>query len=303
MAAREFADRPVILEVALNGQTPKEVNPNSPRSSAEIAADSLACIERGAAIIHTHIDEIMSPGPRAAELYLEHMRPILAERPDALVYPTLGMGETVEQKYEHVAILEREVGLRIGFIDPGSVNISGADETGLPAPVEWAYMNTPAAIRWAFDFHREQGLGPSIAIFEPGFLNHTLAYWRTGNLPAGTLIKFYLGGPHGYMGAGGTGVNFGLPGEPWALDVYLRLLGDCDVPWSVGVLGGDVFDHGLAKHAIERGGHLHIGLEDYVGAAKPSNVEIVDQAVALCEAVGRPVASIDETVDLLGLPA
>ncbi len=302
MPANDDRTRPVIIEVALNGQTPKEVNPNSPRSSAEIAENSLACIERGASIIHTHIDQIMSPGPRAAELYLEHMRPILAERPDALVYPTLGMGETVEQKYEHVAILKREIGLRIGFVDPGSVNISGSDETGLPAPIDWAYMNTPAAIRWAFDFHRDNDLGPSVAIFEPGFLNHTLAYWRNGQLPAGTLIKFYMGGPYGYMGGGHEGANFGLPGSPWALDVYLRLLGDCDVPWSVGVMGGDVFAEGLARHALERDGHLHIGLEDYAGSDKPTNEEFVDRAVALCEEVGRPVASIEETVALLGLP-
>jgi len=302
MPFSEFESRPVILEVALNGQTPKETNPNSPRSSAEITDDSLTCIERGAAIIHTHIDEIMSPGPRAAELYLEHMRPILAERPDALVYPTLGMGETVEQKYEHVGILKREMGLRIGFVDPGSVNLGGSDETGLPIPIDYAYANTPAAIRWAFDYHREMQLGPSVAIFEPGFLNHALGYHRSGQLPPGTLIKFYMGGPYGYMGGGHRGVNFGLPGSPWALDVYLRLLGDCDVPWSVGVLGGDVFEDGLARHALERGGHLHLGLEDHAGKDQPTNREIVERAVALCEEVGRPVASIAETVDLLGLP-
>lgn len=302
MSACEFASRPVIIEVALNGQTTKETNPNAPRSSAEIAASSLACIERGAAIIHTHIDEILTPGPRAAELYLEHFRPILAACPDALLYPTLGFAQDVQGKYEHVRILKREIGLRIGFVDPGSVNLGGSDETGLPLPIDYAYANTPASIRWAFDFHREQQLGPSVAIFEPGFLNHTLGYQRSGNLPAGALIKFYMGGPYGYMGAGYEGVSFGLPGTPWGLDVYLTLLGDCDVPWSVGVLGGDVFEHGLARHALERGGHLHIGIEDYMGGDKPTNEELVDRAVALCHEVGRPVATIQQTTALLGLP-
>ena len=93
MPSTEFASRPVIIEVALNGQTTKDVNPNAPRSAQEIAESSLRCIDRGASLIHTHIDEIMSPGERAAELYLEHFRPILQERPDALVYPTLGFGD------------------------------------------------------------------------------------------------------------------------------------------------------------------------------------------------------------------
>lgn len=302
MPASDSRSRPVIIEVALNGQTTKDTNPNAPRSSAEITESSLRCIERGAAIIHTHIDEILSPGPRAAELYLEHFRPILRERPDALVYPTLGFGADVAAKYEHVRILKHEVGLRIGFVDPGSVNLGGSDETGLPLPIDYAYANTPADIRWAMDFHRELELGPSIAIFEPGFLNHTLGYQRSGKLPAGSLIKFYLGGPYGYMGAGFEGVSFGLPGTPWGLDVYLTLLGDCAVPWSVGVLGGDVFENGLARHALERGGHLHIGIEDYMGSDKPTNEELVERAVELCAEVGRPVASVEQTAALLGLP-
>jgi 3-keto-5-aminohexanoate cleavage enzyme len=302
MPSDELASKPVIIEVALNGQTTKEVNPNSPRSAEEIVESSLRCFDRGAAIIHTHIDEIMSPGERAAELYLEHFRPILQERPDALVYPTLGFADGVEGKYEHVKILKEEMGLRIGFVDPGSVNLGGSDETGLPLPIDFAYANTPASIRWAFDFHASLKLGPSIAIFEPGFLNHTLAYHRSGHLPAGSLIKFYMGGEYGYMGAGHKGVSFGLPGSPWGLDVYLTLFGDCNVPWSVGVLGGDVYENGLARHALERGGHLHIGLEDYMGNDKPTNEELVERAVDLCAEVGRPVASTEQTVEILGLP-
>ena len=293
---------PAIVEVALNGQTSKQQNPNVPRSSAEIAACAIACIEAGASIVHTHISDITVPGERAAALYLEHFRPILAAIPDALVYPTLGFGATVEERYRHVRILVREIGLRIGFVDPGSVNLGGADADGVPIPIDFAYTNTPAAIRRAFDLHDELALGPSIAIFEPGFLRHTLAYARAGRLPRGSLVKFYLGGDYGYMGAGHRGVSFGLPGTRWGLDVYLELLGGCPLPWSVGVLGGDVFEDGLARHALERGGHLHVGLEDYMGSDKPTNEEIVERAVSLCGEVGRPAATVAETVAILGLP-
>jgi len=302
MPSAEFATRPVIIEVALNGQTTKDVNPNSPRSAQEIVESSLRCIDRGASLIHTHIDEIMSPGERAAELYLEHFRPILQERPDALVYPTLGFGDGVEGKYEHVKILHEEMGLRIGFVDPGSVNLGGADADGRPLPIDFAYANTPASIRWAFDMCDALQLAPSIAIFEPGFVRQMLAYYHSGRLPAGSLVKFYMGGDYGYIGAGHKGVSFGLPGEPWALDVYLRMMNGCGLPWSVGVMGGDVFENGLARHALSRGGHLHLGLEDYMGGEKPSNEELVQRAAGLCREVGRPVATIEDTVQLLGLP-
>jgi uncharacterized protein (DUF849 family) len=293
---------PAIIEVAVNGQTRQEVNANVPRTSAEIAACALACFDAGACIVHTHIADILVPGEQAAVAYLEHLRPILARRPDALVYPTLGFGANVQERYAHLEILAGEVKLRIGFVDPGSVNLGGADPDGVPLPIDFAYTNTPAAIRWAFDLHHSLRLGPSIAIFEPGFLRHALAYYQAGRLPAGALIKFYLGGDYGYMGQGYKGVSFGLPATPWGLDVYLELLGDCPLPWSVGVLGGDVFEHGLARHALERGGHLHVGLEDYMGGDTPSNEEIVGRSVELCHQVGVPVATTADAVRVLGLP-
>ncbi len=52
---------PVILEGAINGQTPKSTNPSVPRDSEEIAADALRCIAAGAAVIHTH--RIWGPSP------------------------------------------------------------------------------------------------------------------------------------------------------------------------------------------------------------------------------------------------
>lgn len=297
-----MATSPAIIEVALNGQTSKEVNPNVPRASMEIAECALACIAGGASIVHTHISDIMVPGEQAAAAYLEHFRPILAERPDALVYPTLGFGATVQEKYAHLRTLAQELRLRIGFVDPGSVNLGGADADGVPLPIDFAYTNTPAEIQWAFELHRSLRLGPSIAVFEPGFLRHALAYHRAGRLPAGALIKFYMGGDYGYMGQGHKGVSFGLPATPWGLDVYLELLGDCELPWSVGVLGGDVFEQDLARHALERGGHLHVGLEDYMGSDKPTNQEIVARSVALCEEVGVPVATATDAGRILGLP-
>ncbi len=302
MASRAAGEIPVIIESALNGQTMKTVNPHAPRTSEEIVHAAIAAHDAGAAILHTHIDDIMSPGEKAAALYLEHFLPILEARPDALLYPTLGMGATVQEKYAHLDLLKRAMNLRIGFVDPGSVNLGGADEDGLPIPIDFAYTNTPAAIRWAFDHCRELEIGPSIAIFEPGFLRHTLAYHRAGQLPAGSLIKFYLGGDYGYMGAGHKGLNFGLPPTPWGLDVYLEMLGDCLIPWSAGVLGGDVFEHGLARHAIECGGHLHVGLEDHMGSQQPSNEELVGEAAQICRSVGRPVASPRDTLEILQLP-
>ena len=44
------------------------------------------------------------------------------------------------------------------------------------------------------------------------------------------------------------------------------------------------------------------GLEDYAGPRQPTNLELVEEAVALCREVGRPVASGAEAAELIGLP-
>ena len=293
---------PVIIEVALNGATSKQQNPHVPRSPAEIAEDGRCCLEAGAAIVHTHIDEMSADPERAAERYAAGWRPILDPRPDALLYPTIGFGETFAERYAHHELLADRGLARMGVLDPGSVNLGAAGEDGLPGPVEFVYVNTYADVRHAVEVCARRRLGPSISIFEPGFLRTTLVYHRAGRLPRGSLIKLYFGGDASYLGGTRGGVTFGLPPTRPSLEAYLAMLEGCDLPWAVAVLGGDVIGSGLARLALERGGHLRVGLEDFAGARRPSNGELVREAVELAASVGRPAASCAEAAAILDLP-
>ncbi len=292
---------PVIIEAAINGVTSKERNANVPVAPDEIADDILACLDAGAAVVHNHIDMFMVGGDVAAERYLEGWRPVLAQRPDALLYPTTNAGSDVEGAYAHIAPLAASGVLRLSLSDPGSVNLGGLDESGLPA-AGIVYANSFDDIRHQLSLCSQHDLGPSMAIFEPGFLRAALAWWNAGQLPAGAMFKLYFGGEQGYLGGRRGGVPFGLAPTRAALDAYLELLEGCDVPWAVAVLGGDVVESGLARLALEQGGHLRVGLEDYGGTRAPTNVQLVNEAVAVCEEVGRPVATCDEAAALLGLP-
>jgi uncharacterized protein (DUF849 family) len=53
--------------------------------------------------------------------------------------------------------------------------------------------------------------------------------------------------------------------------------------------------------AIERGGHLQVGLEPS-GDPRRSNLELVNEAVELCERLGCRPATSAEAADILGLP-
>ncbi len=290
---------PVIVEAAINGITSKQKNPNVPRTPEEVHRDALACLDTGAAIVHSHHDRMAESGATIAEEYLAAWRPLLRERPGTLWYPTLGFVAGMEQRLAHMEQLVREVSVPMCPVDPGSTNVGVPGPDGLP--VGAVYSNSYEDIRYAFELCQRHGLAPAIAIYEPTFLRTILAYHRAGRLPRGAMVKLYFGGDYG-LAATEPGVSFGLPPTRTALAAYLEMLEGSALPWSVSVWGGDLMKTPIARMALERGGHLHVGLEEhYDPARKPTNAELVREAVALAKTVGRPVADRKATAALLGL--
>jgi uncharacterized protein (DUF849 family) len=285
---------PVIIEAAINGLTPRTTNPHVPKTADEIATDALACFRAGAAIVHNHGAVFGDPDAVMAE-YLAAWRPVLADRPDALLYPTANV---VDGSFDlrHLELLAASGQMRLTFCDPGSLNLGAVDADGVPIG-SFIHTNSFDSIAAQMELATRDRVGPSLAIYEPGFLRCVLAWWRAGRLPQGSMIKLYLSTEQGYMGA-----PFGLPPTPAALDMYLDLLGDCPIPWAVSVVGGDVVRSGLAEHAVRHGGHIHLGLEFHAGDRTPTNVELITEAVQLCDRLGMRVATPDEAAQLLDLP-
>jgi len=293
-------DNPVIIEVALNGGTPKSRNPNVPRTPSEVAEDAIRCIDTGASIVHNHTDDpvIGGSGVHAWEPYLEAWKVILKERPGAILYTTMAGGGShvmVEQRYSHIERLAAEGVLGLGLVDPGSVNFGGVDDDGLPRPVDVVYQNTYRDARYMFEACERLGVGVSISIFEPGFLRVALAYYRAGRLPP-SMLKFY-------MNAATRGIGYGLPPTLPSLEAYLAMMEGAAIPWLVSATGGDAVGCGIAELAMRRGGHVQVGLEPHGGEGTPTNVDLVRGAVAVAEKVGRPVASTAQAREIIGLPA
>ena len=295
---------PVIIEAAINGGTPKSRNPNSPRSVDEIAAESVRAVDAGAAIVHNHNDDaVIGESARARagwhdpQPYIDAWRAALDQRPDTIFYPTQASGgpdTDIAVRLSHIAALDAAGVLGQSLIDPGSVNLGGADAEGLPNDNDAVYINTYRDARGMFALANRLGRGASISIFEPGFLRVVLAYQKKGLVPPGSLVKLYF--------SGGDPLGFGLLPNAACLDAYLSMLEGTGLAWSVALLGGDVVEQGLARLALERGGHVRVGLEDYAGPRQPTNVELLEELVGLCDELGRPVASPTEARALLGLP-
>jgi len=274
---------PVIIEAAVNGNTTKSTNPAVPRSPEEIAECALECLDRGAAIVHNHNDEPNVGGPvtHDPEPYKEAWSQVLAVHPRALLHPTVrGRSDDapIEGRYSHLTALYDADLLPMASADPGIVSIG-----------PFIYGNSASDTSYMFEWCRTRDLPVHVSVFEPGFLRVVLAHHQAGTLPRQVKIQLYFGGA----------VPFGLPPTPRSLDAYLAMLDGSGLQWMVGVLGGDVLASGLAAHAIEAGGHVRVGLEDFHGHTNPTNEELVIRTVDLVHQLGAEVATIDQARSLL----
>lgn len=288
--------RPVIIEVALNGATSKAAQPHTPVTVPELIDDAFACVEAGASIVHQHEDLKAFPDrePRSmASLAAEMYRAVQAVHPRVLMYPTAnGYHLREPQKmWEHNEFLAAEGLIDMALLDPGAVLLwRHADDGGVGRGIMYGFA--PRDIDHIASRCRDLGLAPNIACFEPGYVRVVAAYLASGKMPAGAFVKFYFGTQR---------QPFGLPASESSLDAYLALLGNNTTTWAVAELGGDTVRNGIARAAIERGGHVRVGLEDYEGDRTPTNAELVHEAADLIRSMGHTVASPEDTRRILGI--
>jgi uncharacterized protein (DUF849 family) len=104
-------------------------------------------------------------------------------------------------------------------------------------------------------------------------------------------IQLYLGGDR---------LLFGLPGTAVGLAAYLDMLDGTGLAWMAALFGGDIVASGIAALAIEKGGHVRVGLEDHHAPPRQArNVELVAEVAALCRAAGRPPATVEDAPKIL----
>jgi uncharacterized protein (DUF849 family) len=291
MAARP----PTVIEAAVNGMTTKAQNPHVPRTVEEIVEDGLRCLDAGASVIHHHNDEPNFGGAtrHCAGPYIDVWTRLRAHKPGLLLHPTMAGAtpdSTVEERFAHVVELY-DAGLSpVATCDAGTLALAVPTPEGLRSLPE-TFGNPAADVDWILRWCRDREVPVHISIFEPGFLRLVLAHHGAGTLPPAVKIQLYLGGDR---------MLFGLPATPGALAAYLDMLDGTGLTWMAAVYGGDVAAGGIAAVAIERGGHVRVGLEDHHAPPRmPTNVELVAEMADLCRAAGRRPATVEEAPELL----
>jgi 3-keto-5-aminohexanoate cleavage enzyme len=98
------------------------------------------------------------------------------------------------------------------------------------------------------------------------------------------------------------GVVGGAPASAGMISQFCQLVPP-QVPWAVTAISRHF---PMMAVTLALGGHVRTGLEDVVyvapGEYADSNAQLVTRAVALCAAIGRPVATPAQAREILGVP-
>jgi 3-keto-5-aminohexanoate cleavage enzyme len=280
-------DRPLVIEAAVS-----PFRAGAPvDDAARVIDESNECLAAGAGIIHHHHDTRLPPDKAIAAL-IEVSRAILAEHPGALLYPGILSGRHGAEHIAHLVPMAEAGVLGMAPVDPGAAVPYDLDDHGLPTGHGWVW-NSFSTSKLVAAAMLALGVPMTIGVYEPVQLRWALAYEAAGQLAPGSTVKLYFGGKHSLFRIGHLALNFGLPPTAQSLDVYLSMMQDSSLPWIVGVMGDALLDLPLARYALERGGHLRVGIED-TGSVNMTNVDTVRAAVELGAEVGRQAVTGDE---------
>lgn len=287
-AGDDCMDRPLIIEAAVNGGTQRREHPRVPITPEEIVAEGRACAAEGASVIHVHGRR--PDGAFAFDDADAHREAFRALRGDGLlVYPSMMFTrDDPEARFRHVDQLASDGLLDWAPVDTGTTVLLPCTG-GRLAVRGFTYDNPVADNRHALSLCLKHRLAPSVAAYEPNFIRQLLLLLPEYPGLRPPVVRFMFGGDR---------LPFGFPPDPVFVDAYVHLLGGSGLPWMVTCYGGDVLP--VAEHAIRRGGHVRVGLEDDPSDPARGNVERVREIAALARRLGRTVATPADARRLTG---
>ena len=267
---------PLIITCAIVGaELSKKDYPFLPMTPEELAESARGAVEAGATIVHLHVrDEEGKPSQRI-DIFKKVTKKIRQHCECIIQYSTGGaVGTPLDERCAPLKLKPDMATLSMGTMN------FGPD----------IFENTENTIRTISRAIQENGVMPELEIFDCGMMDTVDRYLKKGFIPEKFHVDFVLGVPGG------------MSGEIKNLILLKDRL--CpDQTWTVSGLGR--FQLPLSAHAIAMGGHVRVGIEDNIyyrkGELVKSNAQLVERVVRIAKELERPVATVKQTREILGL--
>jgi len=292
----------LIILVAPTGEQPyREEGPHVPITPKEIAEEAFRCYQAGASIVHVHARDEKTKLPTSDIKVFKEIFTRIREKCDILIQATGAMSTMYDPVTNKWAPPSDEQRMALLDVDPkpdmtcaptGSSNYLG------PAGKFTTIINTPDFLKKYFKAVKEKKFKNEIEIWDVSYLYNALQLAEEGvfdkNMPL--WLNYCMGEGDGYQ-----------PATPRQL-LYISEEGKRLFPkaiWELTARGRSVFP--LHAIAISLGCNItRVGLEDHIylpnGEIAKNNVQIVESAVRIAKAIGRDIATVDETKEIMSLP-
>ena len=262
------APRVVIAVAPTGARKTKADHPNLPISSSEIAAESAACLEAGASMIHLHVRDADDQHTLAPAIYRDAIEEVRRVVGDALVlqmtseavgrYTADEQIDAVEElKPEAVSVAVREI-----VPDSASEERAAAFFAGLA----------------------DHGVLPQFILYAPEEVTIYADLCKRSVIPNGEHSVLFVLGRY----------TSGQQSSPMDLLPFVETYNrhQIDVPWMVCAFGHREAE--CMATAISLGGHARVGFENNQlrpdGYEAENNVAAVANAAAVVRALGRATA-------------
>jgi 3-keto-5-aminohexanoate cleavage enzyme len=252
-------------------------NPNQPTTREQVVDAAVGAASAGASIIHVHARTVDGEMTQAPEDYLAIKQAIRERGEDVVLNFTTG-GKLGSPASERRRSLEAQP--EVASLNCGSINFG---------PDDVVFMNPKSLIEELAEEMAERGIVPEYECFDMGMAVTAARLARTARGAPGFLHMV-------------LGVIGGAPARVDSITSFAALVPE-ELPWMVTGIGRHNFP--MMAVALALGGHIRTGLEDVVysapGEYAESNARLVERAKALCEAIGRPVATPAQAREILGV--
>lgn len=275
----EHAGKPCIICCAITGSVPrKEDNPAVPISITEQVESALEAVGEGASIIHCHVRNDDQTPTSDPEKFARLKEELESHCPGIIVqFSTGGRSGSGAERGGMLPLKPDMASLTVG-------------SNNFPTRV---YENPPDLIDWLAGLMREHEITPEIEAFDLSHIFQAAKLSEAGVLYGKLYVQFVMG------------VKNAMPVDREVFDFYVATLKRLapDAEWCAAGIGpGQII---VNEWSIAAGGHTRAGLEDNVRLDRetlaPSNAALIKRAAALCEKYERPVATIAQARDILGL--
>ncbi|MEM7438618.1 MAG: 3-keto-5-aminohexanoate cleavage protein [Pseudomonadota bacterium] len=271
--------KPCIICVAITGSVPtKADNPAVPTTVEEQVESTHAAFEAGAAIAHCHVrnaDETPTSDPEKFALLQEG----LAKHCPGMItqFSTGGRSGAGSARGGMLPLKPDMASLTVG-------------SNNFPTRV---YENPPDLVDWLASEMLAHDIKPEIEAFDLSHIHQAALMQADGRLAKEVYVQFVMG------------VKNAMPADKDVFDYYVRTM-ERLLPgseWCAAGIGRNQIE--VNEWSVAAGGHARTGLEDNVRIDRetlaPSNAALVERVVEICEQHARPVATVAQARQILGL--